>query len=157
MATFDRARRLAGSLLCSPVFWSHAQSDDMPLFDGRWIVTVPAGPSASRQAEMKLDGFGGTWRYTDRAQARKDPCKGQRMPVTLQVSRADRLELTVWGSAVAPSCADLSLVLTPGPAGTTAHRPASRPARSDNTATQLAGEVNGTPGVLARQQLTRAP
>jgi hypothetical protein len=124
----------------------------MPLFDGRWIVTLPAGPAATRQGELRLDGFAGTWRYASGQRKGKDPCRGRHMPVTVQVSRAERLELSIWGSAVAPDCPDLSLVLAPLPIGKPAHGSAPRTARKSAHATELAGEVNGTPGALAQHQ-----
>ncbi len=139
--------------MCGFVCTAHAQSDDMPLYEGRWAVTLPAGPASARQGELRLAGFEGSWRYTSGPRAGKDPCKGRRLPVTVQVSRVERLELSVWGSAVAAACPDLSLMLAPASAPAVgAATAAPRPARPGAQTASLAGAVNGTPGVLATWQ-----
>jgi hypothetical protein len=151
-ATPRLARWVSSSLLCGLVSIAHAQTIDMPLYEGRWVVTLPAGSAPARGGELRLVGFDGSWRYTSGARAAKDPCKGRRMPVTIQVSRTEQLELSVWGSAVAPACPDLSLVLAPVPAEPPGQGSAPGATRGDTATAQLAGTVNGTPGVLARRQ-----
>jgi hypothetical protein len=100
------------ALLASATFATAASAQaepDLP-YDGTWAATISTADGKRQVSRLVLRQFGGTWYGTVGA---KGACKGSKFPVTVQQSNASGLAFTVWGDAVAPSCANLTVELKP--------------------------------------------
>lgn len=86
----------------------------MPLYDGRWVVSIQDSEAGYRSARLQLHDFAGSWHDTTPARVVGiKACAGKRFKVTVQRSRSTDLEFMVWGSSVSTACPDLSARLTP--------------------------------------------
>lgn len=91
-----------------------AQGTDVPLYDGRWTVSIQDSEAGYRGARLELADFAGSWQDATPAKAVKArACAGKRFKVTVQRSRSTELEFMVWGSSVSTACPDLSVLLKP--------------------------------------------
>ncbi|MFT3819929.1 MAG: hypothetical protein QM750_20335 [Rubrivivax sp.] len=91
-----------------------AQTTDVPLYDGRWTVSIQDSEAGYRSARLELADFAGFWQDTSPAKAVKArACAGKRFKITVQRSRGDELEFMVWGSSVSTACPDLPVLLKP--------------------------------------------
>lgn len=115
--SFLSMKRLGGAglaLLALAPGAGRAQTTDVPLYDGRWSVSIQDSEAGYRRARLELADFAGVWQDTSPAGAVKArACAGKRFKITVQRSRSTELELTVWGSSVSAACPDLSVLLKP--------------------------------------------
>jgi hypothetical protein len=97
-------------MLCSAAAQAQEKADT-DVFNGRWNVSIQAGAKRLQTAKLTLVDFGGTW--IDTAKGSPKACAGKKIPVTVQVSQAENLEFTVWGTQISPSCPDVTVALKP--------------------------------------------
>ena len=100
------------AMLASAAFATTASAQaepDVPR-DGTWSATISTADGKQQVSRLVLREFSGTWYGTVGA---KRACQGRRFPVTVQQSNASGLAFTVWGDAVAPTCANLTIELKP--------------------------------------------
>ncbi len=103
---------LAGAAFFTPPAAAQAEPDVH--FDGTWTATIAAPAARPQVSRLVLRQFSGTWLGpVGTAAGAKGACAGRKFPVTVQQSNASGLVFTVWGDAVAPTCANLNVELKP--------------------------------------------
>ena len=96
---------LAGLTLAPNAF---AQAEPDVAHNGNWTATVRAETGARLDARVVITEFSGFW-YGPVGQGTKGACKQRKFPITVQNSTQADLAFTVWGSAVAHGCPDLTI------------------------------------------------
>jgi hypothetical protein len=110
-----RGTLLAALLASSCVTRADEETDDMPLYDGTWTLRLPD----RHAARLVVADWAGTWQPTGpQARDTAAPCRGKKVPITVQHSTRSAFEFTAWGSAVSPACPDVSYSFQPVDAGT---------------------------------------
>jgi hypothetical protein len=110
---------LVASLVLAAV--AHAQepvdeADEGPLHEGSWDVRMDDGKGGRWTGRFELQRYDGRWTVAP-AKGRDPRCDGKPTPVTIQVSNGRKLDMSVWGSSVAPPCKDLTIPLRVQPDG----------------------------------------
>ena len=100
---------LAGFAVLPAAF---AQAEPDVPHNGNWTASIRAGDGAKLDSRVVITEFSGTWYgSTGKGTGAKGACKHQKFPITVQHSTQTDLAFTVWGSAVAPTCPDLTITL----------------------------------------------
>jgi hypothetical protein len=96
----------------------HDDEPQVPAHDGTWNVVMEDGKGGRWTGRFVLGDFNGTWTVAP-TKGRRDPkCDGKPAPITVQATTEEHLDMSVWGTSLAPSCADLTpMMLTKQPDG----------------------------------------
>jgi hypothetical protein len=113
---------LAASALAAAAAAQHSHDDDdegteAPVHEGQWAVVMEDGRGERWTGRFDLRDYNGTWKVAPAKGPRDPKCDGKPTPISVQASTEKRLDITVWGTSVAPHCNDLTLLLKPQPDG----------------------------------------
>jgi len=99
--------------IACPAAFAQAEPDT-DAYDGKWVVNIVGDKTRVHAADLVVGDFAGSWRDVGKgSQIKGSACRGKKFPITVQVSQRAKLAFTVWGSAVSPTCPDLSVELKP--------------------------------------------
>jgi hypothetical protein len=85
-----------------------AQADPDVAHNGSWAATVRADAGGRLDSRVVITEFSGFW-HGPVGHGAKGACRQRKFPITVQNSTQSELAFTVWGSAVAPNCPDLTI------------------------------------------------
>jgi len=86
------------------------QAEPEVTHDGKWSATIQSADGSRQSAKFVIREFAGEWIGAGgKKPATGTGCAGKKLPITVQASTAVALDFTVWGSQLAPKCANLTI------------------------------------------------
>ena len=106
-------RMILATLLVSAFTAAYAQDAAPVSHDGTWAMTGANSDGRSFDAELVLEGDGGTWRLYSRggSATKSNPCLMKKFPVTVQKSTGQELTFHVDGPKVIAGCNEFTATL----------------------------------------------
>ena len=96
---------LAGLALTTATALTFAQ--DAPTLDGKWSATFANKSGADRQAELVIEGHGGSWKvFANARQAKNNACLGRSFPIAVETTSATELRIRIEASSAVEGCGE---------------------------------------------------